>query len=131
MILAKRLTNTKQTGNGSFLDRKQMSFKFCIQECLDRDFCFTNLSKGNLRSFENFIKETVEKNLSITEVDKLFLRTQGHGSKYCEETIKGIKRQIFHYGKDRNPFRIHGYFNEDGYFVIHKIDPNHKVHRSK
>ena len=45
------------------------------------------------------------------------------------QKIGGIEREVVHYGKDRNPFRVHGYFNNDGYFVIYKIDPSHNVHK--
>ncbi|WP_376699899.1 MAG6450 family protein [Listeria innocua] len=56
----------------------------------------------------------------------MFLRTKGP-----KETafIKGEKRTINYYGKNMNPFRIHGYYSSNGYFVITKIDPNHDVHK--
>lgn len=131
--LAQNLTlNTNvESGNGSFLDRKSMRFKLCIQECLDKKYCFKKMDKGSLKALDLFISETVDKNLTITEVDSLFLRTKGNGSNFEEIKINGSTRQVFHYGKDRNPFRVFGYYNEDGYLVIHKIDPKHKTHKMK
>jgi hypothetical protein len=129
--LAKKLTRDVVVENGSFLDRKSMKFRFCIQECLDNKYCFKKMDKGSLKELDKFIAETAGKNLSITEVDKLFLRTKGRGSNYEEVEINGIKREVYHYGKDQNPFRVFGYYNEDGYLVIYRIDPKHKSHKCK
>lgn len=89
------------------------------------------MDRESLKTLDNFISQTTAKNLTVTEVDALFLRTQGNGSNYEEVEIDGISRQIYHYGKDRTPFRLFGYFNEDGYFVLHKIDAKHKSHKMK
>lgn len=35
-----------------------------------------------------------------------------------------------HYGFNGKK-RVHGYYNQQGYFTITKIDPNHKVHKRK
>ena len=69
------------------------------------------------------------KQLSISTVDKLYLRMKGTVREKAE--INGINRDIVHYGFDRSLFRLHGYFNELNYFVIYKIDPKHKVHKVK
>lgn len=129
--MAKKLTQSSNVGNGSVLDRRSIPFKMCIQESLDNNYCFKCMDKASLRALDSFITETVDKRLSITEVDSLFLRTKGHGQNYEEITINGITRQVFHYGKNRNPFRIFGYYNEEGYLVIYRIDPKHKTHKSK
>lgn len=129
--MAHQLTRVAETGNGSILNRRKMRFKFCIQESLDNRYCFKCLNKESLRALDNFIKQTVDKQLSITEVDDLFLRTKGRGQNYELKVINGAQREVFHYGKDRTPFRIFGYYNEEGYFVIYRIDPNHKTHKSK
>lgn len=102
----------------------------CIQESLDNKYCFKSLDKASLKALDFFITQTVDKGLSITEVDNLFLRTKGQGPKYEEKTINGVKRQVYHYGKDQKAFRIFGYYNEEGYLVIHRIDPKHKSHKS-
>lgn len=126
-----KLTNqTESKTRGVQLTRIQNApFKLCIQESLDKKFCFNKLSGGkHLREWHNFVEETVGKKLSISEVDSLFLRIKGEVS--VEQKIHGITRKVVHYGKDKKTFRIHGYYNDDGYFVIHKIDPTHKEHKS-
>lgn len=128
--MVKILTNQSKAGNGSLLDRRSVPFKMCIQESLDNKYCFKSLDKTSLKELDTFISQTVSKGLSITEVDNLFLRTKGQGPKYEEKTINGIQRQVYHYGKNRNPFRIFGYYNEEGYLVIHRIDPKHKTHKT-
>ncbi|MDN6147175.1 MAG: hypothetical protein L0L95_14150 [Staphylococcus equorum] len=132
--MVKKLTNQNQTSkksNGTILDRTSKPFRLCIQECLDNNFSFKKMKKDSLKKLDQFIENTTDKHLSITEVDELFLRTKGPGKQSREVTIKGIERQVFHYGKDRDPFRIFGYFNEDGYFVVYRIDPNHKTDKQK
>ncbi|EFQ5577227.1 hypothetical protein HZU95_001310 [Listeria monocytogenes] len=105
--------------------RTNTPFKFSLEVCLDNNYCFAKLKSEHLRSLDKFLSDTVGKNLSVSEAEKLFLRTRGP-----KETaiIKGEVRTIHHYGKDRHAFRIHGY-NSNGYFVITKIDPNHDVHK--
>ena len=82
-----------------------------------------------MRNLHSFMENTIGKNLTISEVEKLFLRTKG--DVFSNEVINGLERKIIHFGKDRHSFRIHGYYNEKNnfYFVICKIDPNHKVNK--
>lgn len=121
-------TNTSSSSSGNAkLTVVNAKFKVCIQEPLHQKYCFKKLKKESLHAFEQFIGETVGKNLTISDVDNLFLRKKGPVKN--KEIIQGIEREVVHYGKDRNPFRLHGYYNEDGYFVLHKIDPKHNVHK--
>lgn len=127
-----KLTNeTESPTRGSALVRAQgAKFKIGIQESLSKNFCFSDLNGGRpIKDWHRFIEETVGKKLTISEVDTMLLRTKGPVSDECE--VHGIKRRILHYGKDRSSFRVHGYYNDDGYFIIHKIDPNHKVNKAK
>lgn len=105
--------------------RTNTPFKFSLEVCLDNNYCFSKLKAEHLRILDDFLAITVGRNLTVSEAEKLYLRTRGP-----KETvyIKGEKRTIYHYGKNRNSFRIHGY-NSNGYFVITKIDPNHSVHK--
>lgn len=121
-----KLTNsTSAPSNGG----KQLTrgtgkpFKIAICEQLDNDFCFKKLKPSDLKEFHNFIDETVEKKLTISQVDALFLRKKGD----IKQDING--REVFHYGKDRKPFRVFGYYNEDGYFNVTRIDPKHKTNK--
>lgn len=106
---------------------KEKSFKFALTGSLDNEFCFKKLKPNHIKEFHKFIEEILSKRLTISQVDKLFLRTKG---KVIEKAyIFGKERDIIHYGKNNSSFRIHGYLNDDGYFVICKIDPNHRVHK--
>lgn len=130
--MAKKLTEKNKSSKPakSRLVKTEMKFKLCIQENLDNKYCFTCLKKQSaaLVDLDYFISETVHKNLSISSVDKLYLRKKG--TIKTIEVVNGKEREVVHYGKDMTKFRIHGYYNDDGYFVIHRIDPKHKVHKS-
>lgn len=112
-----RLTDTRQKG----------LFKFCIERCLDNRYSFAKLKPEAIRILDRFIADTVGRQMTISQVESEFLRTKGKVSE--REIIAGVEREIFHLGKDRNKFRIFGYYNEDGYFVIHRIDPKHQYHK--
>lgn len=98
-------------------------FKISICEQLDNGYCFKNLKSEALRNLHSFIDETVGKKLTISETEGLFLRTKGQ----VVQKING--RDLIHFGKDRKPFRIFGYYNSEGYFNITRIDPNHNTNK--
>lgn len=126
--MGKKLTNfnkKQQTGQAVLTDRTANIFKISICEQLDNNYCFKKLKPEDMKQLHAFIDETVGKQLTISLVDQLFLRTKGQ---VTEKDKQG--RAICHYGKDSQPFRIFGYYNTDGYFNITKIDPKHRVHKS-
>ncbi|WP_057745728.1 MAG6450 family protein [Liquorilactobacillus capillatus] len=117
--------NTRGSGLLTSKENRTVLFKFAISEKLDSGFMFKDMKYSEYKDFCNFVSITVNKGLSITEVNKLLLRTEGpHGPKN-EEIFNDCKRKMFHLGKDRTKFRIHGYYNSDDYFVICRIDPKH------
>ena len=103
--------------------------RMSIEHSLENGYDFKKLNSSSLKNLHSFIENTIGKNLTISEVEKLFLRTKG--DVFSNEVINGLERKIIHFGKDRHSFRIHGYYNEKNnfYFVICKIDPNHKVNK--
>ncbi|WP_369691487.1 MAG6450 family protein [Companilactobacillus nodensis] len=117
------LENISQLTYGA---NKDILFKLAITRSLDNGFQFKNLKQSGIKDFDRFVNETVGKELTISQANKLFLRTRGPSERIL---INGEMKKIFHYGKDRTPFRIFGYYDEKDYFCIHKIDPNHTVHR--
>lgn len=122
----KKLTNQvtpRVDGNRKLANLKSLEFKLAISEQLENKYCFKDLRPSDIKIFHNFLDETVGKKLTITEVDSLFLRTKG-GPK---QEING--RDVVHYGKGRQSFRIFGYYNQDGYFTITRIDPRHKINK--
>ena len=126
--MAQKLSNNKPVREGgSRLDRRTATFKIALEDYMHGNFNFSKMNQSGRKDLQTFLDKTVYKQLSISTVDKLYLRMKGTVREKAE--INGINRDIVHYGFDRNPFRLHGYFNELDYFVIYKIDPKHKVHR--
>lgn len=124
--MARQLTKKNEAkSTGSVLtNNKDKKFMICISEPLDNKFNFKKLNPEAIKSFQRFVDKTVGENLTISKVEQLYLRTKGKPKRI--EMVNGVKREIYHFGKDMNPFRIFGYYKVDGYFNITKIDPNHK-----
>lgn len=118
---------SKEAAGRKLTNRKDKKFKFAITGSLDNGFCFKKLKQNEITEFHKFIENILSKQLTITEVDELFLRTKGEV--ISKEDVFGKKRDIQHYGKNNTKFRIHGYFNNEDYFVIYQIDPKHKKHK--
>jgi len=107
--------------------RSTAKFKLSIEHMLANNYQFKNMKQDGLKSFSGFLMSTVCKDLSITEVEKLYLRTKGKPG--TTEIVNGKEREVYHFGRDRSTFRIFGYYNDDSYFVIYRIDPKHKYNR--
>lgn len=124
-----KLTEAAQSEKAAMplTNKNHVRFRISIEHDLCNSYAFKDLKPSSLSEFHHFLSETVGKELTITQVDTLFLRTKGKVK--TKETVCGIERDIVHYGKNRTRFRIHGYYNEHRYFVIWKIDPNHDVHK--
>lgn len=122
--MPKNLTNPAKISRATRLDKPKLPFKIAIDDCLENGYSFGKIKRQGLKDFDKFIKETIGKNLTISQVDESFLRIKGPVK--SKEKIHGIEREVVHYGKDRKPFRMHGYYNENGYFVLTHIDPEHK-----
>ncbi len=108
------------------LVNRNIKFKILLDTSLDNNYSFKQLKSNNgNKKFDNFIRDTIGKGLTISEVDKLYRRTKG-----VKETIEiqNEKYELVHYGKDRKQFRIFGYY-KGSYFVLKKLDTNHTVHK--
>lgn len=126
--MAQKLSNNKPVREGGgYLDRRTATFKIALEDYMHGSFNFGKMDSSGRKDLQTFLDKTVYKQLSISTVDKLYLRMKGTVREKAE--INGISRDIVHYGFDHSPFRLHGYFNGLDYFVIYKIDPKHKVHR--
>lgn len=127
--LAKKLTNIN--GDNTKIspltnqEHRNKPFMISIEGSIENNYSFKKLKKENLSELEEFLSKTVYKNLNISDVDKLFLRTP---DKTDTVICHGAERQIQHYGKNGSAFRIHGYYHHS-HFVITRIDPKHKVHK--
>lgn len=120
------LDNKRVKSSGTRLDNSATKFKISIHHDLDIDFSFNNIQKNNgHKEFHNFICKTVGKNLTITQVNNLYLRTRGKGRTL---RIGDAEFLEVHYGKDNSAFRIFGYHHL-GDFILTRIDTNHKTHK--
>lgn len=125
------LTAKVKVGNnsGSALTfDKDVLFKISLDIKLDNGYNFSKMNKEALREFDHFIEQTTHRNLTISEVEKMFLRKKGNP--FEEEVINGKKQKVIHLGKDKKPFRIFGFYDENGEFVVYRLDPRHKKHKS-
>ncbi|WP_217588715.1 MAG6450 family protein [Lentibacillus saliphilus] len=100
-------------------NKSKAKFKMSLERSLENGFCFKDLQKREVKAFNSFIDKTVGKNLTVLEVNQRFGRSPDKS-----DSIDGYN--IYHY-EVSGKFRIHGYLKE-GYFVICRIDPNHRVH---
>lgn len=107
--------------NGQVLTgQSKAKFKMSLERSLENGFCFKDLQKREIKSFNSFINKTVGNDLTVQQVNEQFGRTPDKN-----DIIDGYK--VYHYSIS-NKSRIHGYLKE-GYFVICRIDPNHKHHK--
>ena len=126
--MAQYLTNrNKAKPSGKPLSAKEQPFRIAISEQLENGYDFKIIKQAAIKEFHKFLSETVYKKLTISDVDKLYLRKEGLSD--APKTYNRDKQELLHYGKDRNSFRIFGYYNSDAYFVMCRIDPNHQTHK--
>lgn len=111
------------------LDTSKVYFKMAIETSIEKNYCFDKISNNQgHKEFQRFINETVGKKLTISSVDELFGRPDDKADKH---SIGDTEFNVVHYGKDAKAFRVHGFYNIQGYFVILRLDTNHKVHNGK
>ena len=124
--MAKRLQKKSETEgeSGTKLRLQQMPFRVCFDTALDNNYELKDMTLTHVAAFHRFISDTVYKKLTVSQVDAQFLRAQGDAP-----ALKRGDYELIHYGKARNPFRIFGYYNNDGYFSICRIDGNHETNK--
>lgn len=72
-MIRKPLTKVRNPeSSGSRLDNKKRLFEMVISSDLHAEYDFSQLKESELKEFHRFIKDTINKRLSITEVDTLF-----------------------------------------------------------
>ena len=118
---------TKSESEASRLPRHKQVFRIAIEVKLDNGYEFKDMTQEHVKELHRFISETVYKGLTILEVDKRYLRKEGLSNAPPVKYKGDI--ELVHYGRDRNAFRIYGYYNSDNYFVICRIDGSHQTNR--
>lgn len=127
----KVLTNQTSTEESDFQPLTKvptLPFKMSIEHGLDNKYQFKDMNPKGIKELHRFIDETIAKGLSISQVESMFLRTRGLAKSLVTQEINGVKRDVVHFGKDRQPFRIFGYYNSQ-HFVITRIDCNHATNK--
>ncbi|MFC6179817.1 MAG6450 family protein [Lactiplantibacillus daowaiensis] len=105
---------------------REQQFKLAIETTLDHNFDFKHLKTQDSRQFNLFITKTVGRELSVTAVKPLFLRTGGPRGAKNIELINGVPCSVMHFSDGTRDFRIHGYYNMQGYLVVVRIDAHHQ-----
>lgn len=124
--MIQRLQKNTSVIKGNKLLFKELPFRIAFEVKLDNGFELKDMTREHVQEFHRFLQDTVYKGLTISEVDRLFLRKSGLSK---APVVISNGRELIHYGKDRNSFRIFGYYNSDSYFVICRIDGAHKTHQ--
>ena len=124
--MAQRLQKTMSGVKGNRLLLKENLFRIAFEVKLDNGFELKDMLQNHVQEFHRFVCDTVYKGLTISQVDKLFLRKSGLSK---APVVISNGRELIHYGKDRNPFRIFGYYNSDAYFVVCRIDGAHSTNK--
>ena len=107
-------------------ERSSVRFKIGLTDALENPFTFKKMKQEGIQGFSSFLSKTVGEKLTISEVENRFLRTDGPHGPFNKETINGTDRQTKHFDNGTRDFRVHGYYNDDGYFCIIRIDPHHR-----
>ncbi len=80
---------------------KSRKFKIALGTELENNFCFkTKKPRKVTDGLHKFLEYTVYKDLSITEVDRLYLRTKGPIKEKVE--TKYSQLEILHYGLEKS-----------------------------
>ncbi|SRX64188.1 MAG6450 family protein [Mycoplasma mycoides] len=120
-------SNNSKISTSPKLFKKDIFFKIAIVHKLDNGFDFKSLTIEGIKEFHNFINEILNKKMTISQVENLYMRKTSNP--FNNRTVdQQIEIREIHLGKNRQPFRLFGYFNDDNYFVLTKIDPNHNFH---
>lgn len=121
----KRLVQVQENQPAPKLVKTETRFRVSFETSLDNGFEIKDMKLRNVQDFHRFLSDTVYKGLTISEVDRLYLRKRGLSN---APPLKKGDIELIHYGNDNQKFRLYGYYNKNGYFVICRIDGDHKTH---
>jgi len=122
--MAKQLGKKIKESNALTLSKRPDRFKVAITRKLTNGYEVKDMDVSDIKELHRFLSETVYKELTVSEVERRYLR------KKDSNIDEGEAENIIHYGKNGSTFRLFGYYNIDGYFVITRIDGKHKTHKS-
>lgn len=90
------------------LSYHEVPFRIVIEEKLDNGYELKDMTRQHITENHRFLCDTEYKELTITEVGKLYLCKEGLSK---APVIESHGLELIHYGKYKNPFRIFGYYN--------------------
>lgn len=123
-----RVTGVQESDIQPLANIPSLPFKISIEHSLDNKYGLKDMKNNGVKKLHDFIEVTVGRNLTISEVEALYLRKRGLSKDLIRQVVNGGKRDILHFGKDRQPFRIFGYYNSQ-YFVLTRIDCAHDTNK--
>ena len=100
-------------------NQRHSVFTLSLKYPLLKNYTFEELEKKNLKELQSFLNKV--SNMTVDQVDKLYKRKSDKHDIFMES-------QINHYEVTPS-FRIHGII-ENGQFIVLRLDPNHKVHKT-
>lgn len=122
--MGQKLTGQRQNGEAERINGKEQPFRIVLSTKLENNYEFKDLKERDIKEFHHFLRETVYKKLSITTVERDWLRQKGDAPPDFYQG--GI--EMIHLGKSASKFRLFGYYDINGCFVLCKIDPGHNTH---
>ena len=110
--------NVGKTKKGELLtNNRDVPFVLCFKYPLEKKYTFTELEKQNNKELQSFLDKVSR--MTVQQVDTVFSRKPDKSDTYNE-------LQVYHYAVT-DSFRIH-VVNENGRYMVLRLDPNHKVH---
>lgn len=102
-------------------------FKVVFAGEVQRGYDFTDCNVKQWYAVGKFLDDFVGK--TISEVDKARKR-QPDRTMMVNDPLSGTDKKVEHY-KVQGKQRMHGYYNQYGYFTVTAIDPGHGIHKRK
>lgn len=102
-------------------------FRVAFAGEVKKGYDFSDCSKDDWHILGKFLDDFVGK--PISEVDLARKRNPDRAMK-TSDPLSGTDKQIEHY-QIQGCRRLHGYYNQYGYFTVTAIDPNHTIHSRK
>lgn len=114
-----RLTKRGSEKPTILTNRLSSPFTLCFKYKLENGYTFDEMNAAQIKDFQKFLN--LASQMTFQEVERRYRRK----SDTCD-TFSGD--QVIHYGITEG-FRIHGTI-EQGQFVVLRLDPAHKFHKS-
>lgn len=102
-------------------------FKVVFAGEVQRGYDFTDCNVKQWYAVGKFLDDFVGK--TISEVDKARKRPPDR-TMMVNDPLSGTDKKVEHY-KVQGKQRMHGYYNQYGYFTVTAIDPGHDIHKRK